>query len=498
MMSIKALFFFEFLLATLSVSAQHSSKFNQPGEGHPRPIYFSISVESSPPMRDSLEVYFWRDYVNGMGKDDGSTYFKVPVLKGNNYSFELPDIDHIGRLLLLNSQLSNLMGREIVEPGDSIRMLLRFKSRDDFQVTFKGVGAEKYNFTQAAGLKNVWEEFEGKKNPANMTMLADSLLKEKLSLLDRYKGISNPAREILKLDIIGEIRKPLIARLRYDFRNADEKSKLEFVEALNAVSDPSQADVTAVALSKHFIEYLYEKEKLKLIFLHRDNEFENGKSFSFKDLYSVLRSGYQGVGRERLLVHCILHPWDMLLFFKGADPDDYTDCLKDAIKLIKTPYLKAAVQKELLTRGKGAIAFDFSLPDSTGRIYNLHDFKGKVVLVDIWSNPCGGCKKFKEYFEKEVYPLIKDNPEIKVISIALNQKKEEWLAGLDEYSHPDFVNLYTGGAGDKHPLLSYYNIMGIPYLLLIDREGRIFSSTIPFVGRGNDLLTLITKCLKEI
>src|SRR5437763_13686800 len=43
---------------------------------------------------------------------------------------------------------------------------------------------------------------------------------------------------------------------------------------------------------------------------------------------------------------------------------------------------------------------EFILPDSTGRTMTLRNYRGKVVLLDLWANWCNGCKLEITWFEE--------------------------------------------------------------------------------------------------
>ncbi len=218
-----------------------------------------------------------------------------------------------------------------------------------------------------------------------------------------------------------------------------------------------------------------------------------------KRIYDQVKVKYTGILRDKLLLYCLTHSWDIDTFFHGSDADEYLACLNDAFNLIKDNSLKRLISKRLQSRAKGAPAFEFALKDSLGNVVKLNDFKGKVILLDIWANPCGACAHVKKYLEKYIWSFVKNDPDFVVISIAVNNKTK-WLEAIEPDSSPEFINLYTGVNNfESDDMVKHYGIVGIPFLVLIDKEGKIYSATIATSGNPPDtygeLLHLIKNAL---
>lgn len=106
-------------------------------------------------------------------------------------------------------------------------------------------------------------------------------------------------------------------------------------------------------------------------------------------------------------------------------------------------------------------------------LLSAHIRPGQVTLVDCWASWCGPCRaaipKVKALYDR--YGRDRFN----VISISLDEKKEDWQKALREEKMP-WPQFIAGNRG-YNLLASRYNISSIPTLVLIDGEGRVVCST---------------------
>ncbi|SMO76876.1 TlpA family protein disulfide reductase [Solitalea koreensis] len=116
----------------------------------------------------------------------------------------------------------------------------------------------------------------------------------------------------------------------------------------------------------------------------------------------------------------------------------------------------------------GKSAYDFTLPDVNGKMVSMKEFKGKVVLVDVWATWCGPCKA-QMPFLKEVEELYKGNDNIAFVGISLDaaKDKQKWMNMILEKQLEGVQLLDDFGRtfGRK------YKIAAIPRFLLIDKNG---------------------------
>lgn len=464
----------------------------------PKPVTISGKVISN---RDSMRLLlgYWENYITGMGEE----YKSVPLEldKEGKFSVTLPVIDHPFRIRIFDGVSYNSLftsgtytEMQIAEPGDNIQIEAVIRDQDDpsdsnFLATFSGAQTAKYECIQA--LKKI--------NPMcynNTTIpnerkfqMADSVLTGRIKILEQFKSRINPEiYEYMKADLVGDIYRTLNGltimnvMINQKITPEDENIKKEFEAFINRDFSLSEK---AIAYSTSYIPFLYDKNKMDLVFKHKAG------AVSYKEMYDRLRTAYEGPLREKLLSKFIMQShYEIACFFGSCDADMYTNCLKDAASIIKDSMLNTPVINLLKTTGKGATAFNFTLPaDSSGKLVSLSDFKGKVVLLDMWAYQCTGCYQFATAFHKKVYPLFKDNPNFVVISaLTLGETPMiphymRRLRSEDGYTYtfPEYVNLFGGkGIEMGRAIEKHYNISSAPVILLIDKEGKIFSSTIPF------------------
>jgi hypothetical protein len=205
---------------------------------------------------------------------------------------------------------------------------------------------------------------------------------------------------------------------------------------------------------------------------------KRGHGISFADLYKGIVPRYHG-----LLKECLISK----IFFFGNNleiavpPLVMSSLWLEGSRVVHHQELKKLFDAHFDRKAKSKMAFDFRLPDNNGNLVSLHDFRGKVVLMDFWYTGCSGCMIYSRGLEKAVYPFFDKDTNVVFVSICGDEKMETWLGSIParRYTRPENINLYTEGMGFEHPLTRYYDFNGGPYSLLIDRKGRIFSGDPP-------------------
>ena len=130
---------------------------------------------------------------------------------------------------------------------------------------------------------------------------------------------------------------------------------------------------------------------------------------------------------------------------------------------------ESEIPKELIK------APDFSLADINGKRFDLSDFKGKYVYMDIWATWCGPCK-VQIPFMKELEKQFHDAP-IHFVSVSLDKLEDKpiWEKMVRE-NQMSGVQLF---AGREDNFGFDYKIEYIPTFIILDKEGNIMIDGAP-------------------
>ncbi len=130
-------------------------------------------------------------------------------------------------------------------------------------------------------------------------------------------------------------------------------------------------------------------------------------------------------------------------------------------------------QKALAKLAPGNPAPEITLNDPSGNSRSLSDLKGKVVLIDFWASWCRPCRAENPNVVR-LYNKYK-NKGFDIFSVSLDQQADKWIAAIEQDGLV-WENHVSDLLGWNTSVTSLYGFSGIPYTVLIDKQGNIIAS----------------------
>jgi thiol-disulfide isomerase/thioredoxin len=309
-----------------------------------------------------------------------------------------------------------------------------------------------------------WSDFAKEKKGAQTIIEIDQVYQNEIKLIVKSKDAS-----VNQFGNFYNNLRYLEAKLQYLRAHSTEKVEQRFFDVANKVSLNNSAinSLKSIGLRSLVANY-YMFLKLSQGADIKDEDLTDNSSLGKMD-YLLKNVTNERVINEELNQSIVYH-----LSIKGWNPQ-LDKIMVAAIE--KTT--DVAAKKNLIDLrekyskvSKNAMAPGFLIPDATGKIISLADFKGKVVAIDVWATWCIPCMHSLPYFLK-IRDKYKNNPNVVFMSISTDnaESKTKWLNFLKS-KNMNGVDLH---AGDKSASAfeKAYNITGIPRYILIGKDGKI-------------------------
>ena len=370
----------------------------------------------------------------------------------------VPDAD--GNFTIkLNVQTPNYyrLGRNVLylSPGDNLKVYIDYK--DSKNATFEGKGAEANRY-----LRGTLYPKGGSFIEAGSQVKAT--IDETFSNIEHLATLR--AAEIAKITgVSNEFKRLEAARIKADVINSYQtgqfysvyKLKLKGTVAKEFEDNYSKAIAPIVAaLSKNFAD-----ASLLKVEVYRDVADEIVK--------------YGETGKDIAIIKDFLTASTLVRDMQKENEKSALQGYSTKIGQIKTINYNAAARKmaaSLMAFGKGDVAKDFVVSNAQGDKIALSSLKGKVVYIDLWATWCGPCMQEMPEFEK-LKERYKDNKEVVFVSLSIDDDQLAWKKSMKDRNVSGYQWIIN-----RQKLLDY-NIVGIPRVLLIDKNFKMASMSAP-------------------
>ncbi|MGD9180333.1 MAG: TlpA disulfide reductase family protein [Desulfobacterales bacterium] len=112
----------------------------------------------------------------------------------------------------------------------------------------------------------------------------------------------------------------------------------------------------------------------------------------------------------------------------------------------------------------GLPAPNFTLPDPDGQMVGLTDFRGKVVLLNIWATWCPPCVEEMPSMEK-LYQELKDE-DFEILAVSIDESGAQDVLPFMKKHKLSFPVLLDA----KGTIMALYRTTGVPESFIIDKD----------------------------
>ncbi|NJO89869.1 MAG: AhpC/TSA family protein [Chloroflexia bacterium] len=166
-----------------------------------------------------------------------------------------------------------------------------------------------------------------------------------------------------------------------------------------------------------------------------------------------------------------------LFFIESLSLDDDKDVYQKLDESLFKLYPNNYMVKNLHDKVKsvslleiGSEAPEIDLPGVDGKNIKLSSLRGKYVLIDFWAAWCGPCRRESPNMV-EVYKKY-NKKGFEIYSVSLDKSKDAWTAAIEKdnlgaWAHVSDLKYWNSIAAKD------YGVDGIPFTVLLDKEGKI-------------------------
>ncbi|MCU7838780.1 MAG: TlpA family protein disulfide reductase [Candidatus Thiodiazotropha sp. (ex Troendleina suluensis)] len=116
-------------------------------------------------------------------------------------------------------------------------------------------------------------------------------------------------------------------------------------------------------------------------------------------------------------------------------------------------------------------ANDFSLPDLTGKIHQITDYRGKAYILNFWATWCAPCIKEMPALERAAEIL--QEQEILVLTVNSGETRQE----IEKFINKTPINLPILLDGNSK-VMDKWKVLALPTSYIVDVEGMVVARVV--------------------